>query len=161
MSQPRFILDRPLSGVITLTIDRPRHNALDLAMVMKMDDMGCAILLKTGKPRSRETKSATVAPDDPTPSCIGGCGHGGWFLAKVKNAGTLTICTEGSNYDSVLAVYTGARGPLTELDWNSDEASGTAMSGLDLSVTPGTYWVMVGANGSSNGGKLNIDATLP
>lgn len=109
------------------------------------------------------TASATSA-NDPTPVC-GSVGKGVWYTITPENSGTIVISTCGSNYDTVLAVYTGNCGSLTALggacsDDEGPSCSGTAAS-LSFSAVGGTtYSIFVGGKGGVSG-TLNIRATAP
>jgi glutamyl endopeptidase len=71
-------------------------------------------------------------------SAVGG--HSIWFRWTAPTAGTLTVDTFGSGFDTVLAAYTGASvGGLTNRASNGD-AGGGQQSRVDVSVTGGTTY---------------------
>ena len=90
------------------------------------------------------TLSATRADDDP-PICTS-YGYGSssvWYRYVAPSAGRLVIDTFGSSYDTVLTVFTGARGSLTRRACN-DDANASLQSTVAVTTEAGTtYWVMV------------------
>src|SRR6266542_399336 len=63
------------------------------------------------------TADATTAADDP--QCLGN-GHTVWYTYTPGADGWVNANTFGSNYDTTLSVYTGARGALTQVTCNDD-----------------------------------------
>jgi len=92
--------------------------------------------------QSMETGAATIAGDDPL-LCTGSTGGATvWYRLVAPAAGELTVHTSGSSYDTVLAVFSGARGALTQLACNDDYAN--LQSQVTLNVAAGTtYFVEV------------------
>jgi hypothetical protein len=86
-----------------------------------------------------------------------------WFCGQVPLSGLLRFDTEGSNFDTLLAVYTGSR--ITNLVLvASDNDSGTnRTSRLYFQAEAGTnYWVAVdGVDGQSGFYRLNWGAPGP
>ena len=99
--------------------------------------------------------SATVEPGEPGPDF----GYGTstkWFRYSPTTGGTLVIDTRGSNFDTVLTVYTGtAVNALSRIATNDDTAFDgryTLQSRVTLGVTAGTdYWVRVNSYASTRG----------
>ena len=88
---------------------------------------------------SMDTQSATRAGDDPI-LCIGSQGLASvWYRLTPAVNGTLEIQTANSNYDTVLAVFTGSRGALTRRACNDDTDS-SLQSRVVLPVTAGTIY---------------------
>lgn len=88
--------------------------------------------------------SATSAPDDPSSSC-GGQGPSVWYDFTPDSAGRYAISTEGSSYDTLVTVYTGSRGALSEVACNdnySPTASYPARLRFDANVDS-TYHIAV------------------
>ncbi|MBN1681204.1 MAG: S8 family serine peptidase [Anaerolineae bacterium] len=104
---------------------------------------------------------ATIWIDDPVP-CAGNGSRSVWYKVYPNTFGAMTINTLDSEYDTVLAVYTGARGSLSQVVCNND-ASGTTSS-VSILVEPGKlYYVAVtslGFDGTSNQGNLHLNVTL-
>lgn len=87
-----------------------------------------------------------------------------WFTFTPSAADTVTVSTDGSNYDTVLAVYAGNPESGTKLGCNDDVQPGTNLtSALQVTVVAGTtYYVGVAAWGSSpltTDGHLNLSVT--
>jgi hypothetical protein len=99
-----------------------------------------------------DTSQYTTEAGDPTPSCGGGKRNNTvWYSFTPTTSGWLTADTFGSNYDTVLSVWTGAPGSFTQVACNDD--AGGAQSQVGISVTAGTtYYFMVSAAGA--GGTL-------
>jgi hypothetical protein len=72
----------------------------------------------------------------------------------------IDLDTEDSTYDTVLVVYKGEKGNLTQVDCNDDdeEEGDVVTSGLEVQLEPyQKYWIMVGAKDRSPGGKLKFE----
>lgn len=86
-----------------------------------------------------------------------------WFCGQVPFSGLLRFDTEGSNFDTLLAIYTGSR--ITNLVLvSADNDSGTnKTSRLYFQAEAGTnYWVAVdGVNGQSGFYRLNWGSPGP
>jgi hypothetical protein len=107
-----------------------------------------------------DTGDATVAEDDPPISCVGGYGHTVWHRLNVPVDMTVNLDTFSSTYDTVLAVYTGTRGALTEEVCNDD--SDSLQSFVSLSAVGGvTYHIMLASYGGGPGGSLTFHAIAP
>jgi hypothetical protein len=108
--------------------------------------------------------SAATATGDPAYSCIfGGPGPGVgnmWYSFTPASNGTATLDTESSAVsDTVMAVYTGTCGSLTEVACSDDEGAGL-LSLLSLPVTGGTtYLVQVGSFSAASQGSITLDVT--
>ena len=63
---------------------------------------------------SRSTVTAT-SNGDPTPTCGFNAGNGVWYRFTPTVDGDLSVSLQGSSYDTVLAIYTGAAEPLRPL----------------------------------------------
>ncbi|HEY6045085.1 MAG TPA: NF038122 family metalloprotease, partial [Pyrinomonadaceae bacterium] len=95
------------------------------------------------------------APNDPSSLSPN---HTVWYQWQPPSTGTTTITTAGSEFDTILAVYTGASvGSLTRIVFNDDAQSGTLTSSVTFSATGGaTYRIAVdGWSGDTGGIKLN------
>ncbi len=110
------------------------------------------------------TTQATTAGDDPQ-----SCGsqvtptdsNSVWFRFTAPSAGTLTLSTAGSSYDTVLSVWTGQRGSLNLVACNDDAVPGSLLTSLVNFPASGgtTYSIEVTEFGSPGGGSLNFTAT--
>lgn len=110
---------------------------------------------------STDTRSATTAADDPAMPC--GNGRGGntvWWKYTPANNAVVLVNTFGSNYDTVLAVWTGSRGALA-LQACNDDAEGL-QSQLWFEARAGTtYFVEVADydSGPGQGGTLRLNVS--
>ena len=110
---------------------------------------------------THDTADTTVAVDDPPISCVGSYGHTVWYRLNVPADTVVDLNTFDSMYDTVLAVYTGTRGALTEEACN-DDAEGLYQSFIQLAATGGaTYHIMVASYGVGPAGALTFHATAP
>ncbi len=103
--------------------------------------------------------AATVAGDDPTYPC-GSQDTGGatvWYHYTAVTNTPLVVHTQSSRYNTMLAVWQGSAGSLTNIACN-DNASGTnQQSEIKFMAQAGqTYYIEVAAYGSSNAGNLMV-----
>lgn len=122
------------------------------------DDIGAAVSIAAFPYQvTIDTAAAVPAEDDPATMC-GGSMHSNsvWYMVTVPGDGTLRLSTVGSDYDTVLSVFTGTRGALTELAC-SDDAEGITSSRVSMRVTAGApYYVEVKDYGAPGGGSLRL-----
>jgi photosystem II stability/assembly factor-like uncharacterized protein len=99
---------------------------------------------------TQDTYGATAAVDDPPlTSCNRKAGLASvWYVYTPATSHSLLLDTFGSNFDTMIGVWTGRRGNLTEVACN-DNASASSQSFVYLPVTAGaTYFIEIsGANG--------------
>ncbi|MFM7173538.1 MAG: hypothetical protein ACKO4U_10955, partial [Caldilinea sp.] len=108
----------------------------------------------------RDTRSATQAADDPG-TCVGRIGTTVWYRFTPAVSGTITVNTFGSNYDTVLALYTGRRGALSQVACNDDFTGMGLQSQISATLSAGvTYSLLVGSYGGSAGGNLVLNAAF-
>lgn len=126
------------------------------------DDLSGAPSLKVLPFRGwMNTQTATTASDDPAVSCADDTlvaqSHSVWFRYTASVSETLAIHTLRSNYDTVLAVWTGERGALVEQACLDDASGYGVQSAVRLDVLAGqTYWIEVTAYGDDVGGVLGL-----
>ena len=99
-----------------------------------------------------DTSQATTANDDP--DCAGN-GHTVWYVFSPAGDMRINANTFGSDYDTTLSVYTGARGSLTQIVCNDDFFDLTSNVTFDA-LSGETYFFMVGSFFDSHGGNLNF-----
>jgi C1A family cysteine protease len=135
---------------------------VDDITVVTGDSCASAKLVSSGTfTNSMSTATATVAADDPTPSCGNGRKNRSvWYKYTPSVSGTAVIDTFGSNYDTVLSAYTGACGSFTSVGCN-DESSGGHQSKITLNVTAGTTYYLMVSSYTSSGGTLQFNLTGP
>ena len=102
---------------------------------------------------SVDTIAATVANDDPFCS---GRGKTVWYSYTPSSDGPVESNTFGSNYDTTLSVYTGARGNLRQIACNDDAQSLQSKVYWDGEAGT-TYYLMVSSFGSGRGGDLRFE----
>jgi hypothetical protein len=101
---------------------------------------------------SVDTTDATTAQDDP--DCVGN-GPTAWYVYTPATDQQLLADTLGSDYDTTLSVYTGSPGSLTQIACN-DDAVGVQSAVLFDAASGTTYFFMVGAFASGDGGNLTF-----
>ena len=91
------------------------------------------------------TTEATTAEDDPSPTCVE-TSSTVWYAFTPTATMTIDANTFGSDYDTILAVFTGTRGALTEIACNDDADS--LQSKVVFEAEAGnTYYFMIGTFG--------------
>ena len=105
------------------------------------------------------TKAATTGGNDPAISCKSAYGHSVWYQYTPTVDQLVTVDTFGSDYNTVLAAFSGPNGALNEIGCNDD--SGGQQSKVFANLTGGiTYHFLVGSWETTPGGKLvfNMEA---
>ena len=100
------------------------------------------------------TRSATREPGEPT--------HGGygasasiWYSFSIGRAGTVTIDTQGSDFDTLLGVYTGSSvNALTTVTTNDDVPGGNWSRVEVVPTVDTTYWVAIDGYGNRKGSTV-------
>jgi hypothetical protein len=102
------------------------------------------------------------SPDDPTNICSSPFGKGVWFSFRAPRDGVLTLNTCGSDFDTVIGIYTGTCGALTDYSCADDNGPGCpgAQASVSFPVTENTtFYILVGGyNGAS--GNLQFTASI-
>lgn len=95
----------------------------------------------------QDTAQATSAVDDPAFLCVAGAKSATvWFKFVAPSDGTMSVDTIGSEYDTVLEVWTGARGALGSVACDDDSGgSGTSKVSNVLVMGGETYYFEVAA----------------
>ncbi len=108
--------------------------------------------------KTQDTTDAATASDDPVFECISEPAqkyNTVWYKYTPSTTRSYTIDTEGSDYDTVLGVWTGERGDLTSVGCNDD--TNNLQSRLQVSLTKKhTYYIEV-ASHSNGGGQLTLN----
>lgn len=115
-----------------------------------------------GFPATLMTFSATREPGEPFHAGNGG-GKSVWFFWHSQTNGIVNLSTFGSNYDTLLAVYTGSSlNALTQVAANDDGNNNDMSSSLDFIATEGTTYVIAvdGYNGSSGILQMTLSLTV-
>ena len=112
------------------------------------DDFAAAqVLSGASGTTSGDNANATSESDDPMPpgAAVGAGGHSVWYAWTAPATGTASFTTGSSDpaRDTTLAVYTGARGSLTQVAGNDDQV-GSVLAAVELPITAGiTYRLAV------------------
>jgi hypothetical protein len=101
---------------------------------------------------SESTVDATLAFDDPF--CSRDAAATVWYAWEAPGSASITADTFGSDYDTMLSVYTGSPGLLTQVACNDDAGGGT-QSELTFQAEAGRIYYLMAA-GASGGGTLTI-----
>lgn len=149
----------------------PMNGMVDLVVLAlpPNDECAGAIEILEGQPVFADTRNASAAPGDPPFSCrdegvalgVGTLWYS--FIAESEGVGLSTCNTAGSttDSDSLLAVYSGECGSLTEIAcndtggcWPSSGAASLAVTGL----TPGaTYLVQLAVKTEASARVYQLD----
>jgi hypothetical protein len=110
-----------------------------------------------------DTFDAFSYVDDPVMGCAPYIGHTLWYEYTPADNVRVRLDTVGSDYDTVIGVYTGTRGALTQVacgdeivDTYGNYVSSQTLIDVDMAATS-TYYIMVGGY-SSDYGSLNFTA---
>jgi len=107
-----------------------------------------------------DTRQATASANDG--SCVHG--HSVWFRTRPGVTRTVRLSTAGSDYDTVLAVFSGSRTNRTRIACADDSFDDSAASATQVRFVAGhTYWVAASAccSRTSPGGHLVLNTFLP
>ncbi|HYE61306.1 MAG TPA: hypothetical protein VD997_04860 [Phycisphaerales bacterium] len=120
------------------------------------------------------TGSTTAATNDGTASCGSSSTSADvWFAYRPVTSGAVNVNTCGSGFDTVMSVFTGSCGSLTQVACNDDNATGGnnacgggLSSGINVNMTGGTtYYIRVagyqGAVGNFNVRAIGGGGTIP
>jgi hypothetical protein len=109
----------------------------------------------------------TVNQGDPSPTCAlyqGRVFRSVWYTFTPPINSTVRVSTDGSSYDTIVSVYTGAPPNLTQIACNDDGNSQIQSSDLTFtsSATAGTlYYIMVSEAPPDVGTILQNNVTVP
>ncbi len=124
------------------------------------DDIASAVEITTLPfTASVDTTGATSVTDDPNM----GVGQGAnsftvWYRFTATTAGALQVHTQGSDYDTVLAVFAGSPGSLTLVANNDDASPAVIQAEVAFQAQAGvTYYIEVAQYGSYGGGQLYLE----
>ena len=95
------------------------HSTSALAQPSNDDISGPVIINGLPFTATANTSDATVAADDPATTCFGPAATV-WYRFTPSQSGPVALSTEGSDYDTTLAVFTGSPGALNEVACNDD-----------------------------------------
>ncbi|MBN1565839.1 MAG: DUF333 domain-containing protein [Anaerolineae bacterium] len=91
---------------------------------------------------SRDVAGATNGVNDPQPSCGYWVGRSAWYAFTPADYTQVEVNTTGSNYDTVLSVWTGTPGNLREIGCNDDADTGYTSQVTFAAARNQTYYIM-------------------
>ena len=102
-----------------------------------------------------DTTDTTIAPDDPSASCgANPTLNTVWFKITPSFSGQVWVNTANSSYDTVLAVFTGSRGSLTEVACNDDTPASLQSEVVFNAMAGATYYIEAADYGPAPGGGV-------
>jgi hypothetical protein len=116
-----------------------------------------AINLSRGFPSVRTGTNGSGAGPTESISCGALDSASKWFKMTANDTGLATVSTEGSDYDTILAVFIGpisSPSDLQLIQCNNNISPSNKDSRLQFMATPATYWLVVGGNASGRTLKL-------
>ncbi|MCA9932809.1 MAG: FG-GAP repeat protein [Ardenticatenaceae bacterium] len=109
---------------------------------------------------SINNQSATLEPNEATPSCGGTQTQSVWWKYTPAADGALEVATAGSNYDTALSVWTGSGHPLTEVACNDDVNYPTdPTSYISMTVSSGVDYYIRVAGYNDLSGDITLSVT--
>lgn len=101
---------------------------------------------------SVDTSSATLETGEPLPGCGSGFGKSVWYAFTPGATTQVTVSTAGSNFDTILGVWTGGSlGGLTAVTCN-DDSGGTLQASATFTAAAGTpYRIQIGGFSAASG----------
>ena len=129
-----------------------------VAMVANDDIANAQEITATPFTVDADTSGATSGVDDPAFSLCGGETGSAtvWYRLTPGASGLFEINTEGSNYDTLLGVWTGTPGNLTAIACDDDGGEGSTSVTTALLQAGSTYYVEVAGGTGSTGGLLHL-----
>jgi hypothetical protein len=97
-----------------------------------------------------DTRTQTAAADDPICAPVAGPVGSVWYSFTPSENLRVAVDAQGSTYSTLVSVYTGARGALTEVACNFYGAGFPAVAGQ-------TYFIMIGSPFGNPGGTLVLN----
>ncbi len=155
------IFSHVIADYDTTLVDK-RWLLADSEHLVLNDNFGDAFLIsQMPYAHDQATVDATTANNDPDFSCepyfSGQGSHTVWYEYMPTADGTLMIDTFQSDYDTVLAVWSGSQGNLQLVDCN-DDSSGVSQSQVSTGVTAGTiYFIEIAGYDSDAYGTLSLN----
>jgi hypothetical protein len=133
------------------------------------DDIGNAIAIAgdtVPQQRTATTTSATTQRNERlTLTCNGASktiGKTAWYSFTTTIGQVVTVDTLGSNFDTMIAVYTGTFGVAFDSVTCDDDSAGNLKSRVQFGSIPGTtYWIQVGGFSGASGNLVVNFSTPP
>ena len=118
-------------------------------------------IVKLAHLNQANTSSATNSANDPIFPCGSGTqgAHTVWYSLQSPTTKSIQIDTYGSDFDTMVAVWTGVPGNLTNTACN-DDSEGTLRSKVNFTAQANThYYIEVASFGTTPGGNLTLSVT--
>lgn len=106
------------------------------------------------------TLEATAEPGEPSHGGISGVGRSVWWQWTAPESGPFRLETRGSDYDTVLAVYTGSTLGSLELKASNDDAGLSPYSLVTFEAVAGQTYQIAVDGFSGEGGSLSLSGQL-
>ncbi|TAK31784.1 MAG: hypothetical protein EPO21_16725 [Chloroflexota bacterium] len=143
--------------------DKRNVNILTSTSAPANDDFGSATAISSMPYRSQQDiYGATAAADDPILSCVSDRRSATvWYRLTPATDGLAIVSTSGSDYDTVLGLWTGSRGSLASVNCNDDENGDVVTSRLSSHLAAGTtYYIEVAAYWEDGSGNLTLNVSF-
>ena len=114
---------------------------------------GALVISGSNYTNTQSTLNATLT-GDPVPFCAGGYGNGVWYQYTPSGFGSIVVDTFGSDFDTLLGVYSGTCGSLTEVGCNNDATTNLSTSQLTVPVNAGTTYYILAEGNAGDVGNL-------
>lgn len=142
-------------------VSREGYRAVTAGTCTSNDDISCATVASSLPFLDNTSTNGATENGDPAASCVG-LGvptHTVWYRYTPPADVVLDFSTAGSNYDTVLAAYTGEPGSLVEVfgGCNDDVGGGSTTSLVTIIAEGGvTYYIMAAGFLESSYGDLTF-----
>lgn len=136
------------------TIVRPANDNFASAVAVTLTG-NAATVTGSSINATKETGEPSHAPNEPGGASI-------WWKWTATASGSLNVTTAGSNFDTLLAAYTGSSvGALTQLAGNDDVDPGVVRtSTITFNVTAGTTYFFAVDGWEAEWGSITLNFTL-
>ncbi|HEX9493675.1 MAG TPA: hypothetical protein VGA33_10450, partial [Thermoanaerobaculia bacterium] len=111
-------------------MDRPQIVIAIFAQPATNDEIANATEIRGSATLLLDTSAAGNSPDDPVVCEAGKSGKTVWFRMTPTQDGAVRIDTNGSNYHTVIQIYTGQPGALNAVACSSEALPGTVIADL-------------------------------
>lgn len=139
----------------SITMDGDATVSAVFALPATNDEIANAIDLAASNTISEDTTTASGNPGDPDLCEAGKSGKTVWFTYTAPASGTLTLDTAGSDYHTILAVFTGTKTSLKRIactanalpgqpiaDYGDSELASDELASVRIPVSAGTTYIV-------------------
>jgi hypothetical protein len=143
----------------SVEMDGPLRITAVFALPAPNDQIANATEVRASSTLLLDTSAAGNSPDDPVVCEAGKSGKTVWFRMTTSEDTTLHVDTNGSNYHTVIQIYTGMPGALTAIACSAEAIPGTPiaelsdsfdlatdeLAGMQIAAKKGTtYYIEIG-----------------